>query len=53
MAKWLVHCTTKLATWVRFSVAAEISTDNSVLGYKLTRYCFQQCQPRLDNRGGN
>ena len=34
-------------------VAAEILTDYSVLGGNLTRYCYQQYRPRLDNQGGN
>ena len=34
-------------------VAAELSTGYSVLGDNLTRYCYQQYGPRMDNRGGN
>ena len=47
MAEWLVHWTTKLATWVRFSVAAGLPTVFFSAGY-----CYQQYWPRLDNRGG-
>ena len=38
-----------MAEWV----AARLPTGYSVLGYNLTRYCYQQYQPRLDKRGVN
>ena len=53
VAEWFVPWTTKLATRVRSRVAAGLATGYSVLGGNLTRYCCQQYQPRLDNRGGN
>ena len=53
VAEWFVRWTTKLATRVRFRVAAGLPTGYSVLGGNLTGYCCQQYRPRLDNRGGN
>ena len=53
VAELLVRWTTKLATQVRFPEAADYRLIISVLGGNLTRYCYQQYRPRLDNWGGN
>ena len=53
MAKWFVGWTTKLANPVRSRVAAGPLTGYSVMGGNLTRFCYPQYRPRLDNRGGN
>ena len=53
MAELSVHWTRKLATWVHSPVAARLPTGYSVLSGNLTGYCYQQYQPRLDNRGDN
>ena len=51
VVEWLVRWITKLATRVRFPVAAGLSTASA--SGDLTGYCYQQYLPRLDNRGGN
>ena len=53
MSQWFVRWTTRLATRVRYQVAAGLPTCYSVLGGNLAGYCCQQYRPRLDNRGGN
>ena len=53
MTELFVCWTMKLTTLVRSRVAAGLPTGYSVLGGSLTRYCYQQYRPRLDNRGGN
>ena len=35
------------------SIRGSGGTGNSVLGGNPTGYCYQQCRPRLDDRGGN
>ena len=52
MAEWFVSDSTKLATRVRAQLAVGLSTGYSVLAGNPTGYCYQQYQPRLDNRGG-